>query len=82
MTLKRTLIESIAIYANRRMALMLVLGFASGMPLALCSTTLTAWMVTEGIDIRTIGLYSLVGLPQDLRNRNMPSQPCAPTHGP
>ena len=67
MTLKRTLIESIAIYANRRMALMLVLGFASGMPLALCSTTLTAWMVTEGIDIRTIGLYSLVGLPYALK---------------
>jgi len=42
---------------------MLVLGFASGMPLALTGSTLTAWMVTEGVDIKTIGLYSLVGLP-------------------
>jgi len=45
------------------MLLMLVLGFASGMPLALTGSTLTAWMVTEGVDIKTIGLYSLVGLP-------------------
>ncbi|MEI8173188.1 MAG: MFS transporter [Deltaproteobacteria bacterium] len=42
---------------------MMVLGFASGMPLALTGSTLTAWMVTEGVDIKTIGLYSLVGLP-------------------
>ena len=45
------------------MLLMLVLGFASGMPLALTGSTLTAWLVTEGVDIQTIGLYSLVGLP-------------------
>ncbi|HPN09946.1 MAG TPA: MFS transporter, partial [Syntrophales bacterium] len=43
--------------------LMLVLGFASGMPLALTSSTLAAWMVTEGVDIKTIGIFSLVGLP-------------------
>ena len=42
---------------------MLVLGFASGMPLALTSSTLAAWMVTEGVDIKTIGIFSLVGLP-------------------
>ncbi|HYA15479.1 MAG TPA: MFS transporter, partial [Syntrophales bacterium] len=42
---------------------MLVLGFASGMPLALTGGTLSAWMVSEGVDIKTIGLFSLVGLP-------------------
>jgi PAT family beta-lactamase induction signal transducer AmpG len=51
------------IYFSGKMFLMLVLGFASGMPLALTGSTLTAWMVTEGVDIKTIGLYSLVGLP-------------------
>ncbi|MCX5843861.1 MAG: MFS transporter, partial [Deltaproteobacteria bacterium] len=45
------------------MPLMFVLGFASGMPLALTGSTLSAWMVKEGIDIKTIGLFSLVGLP-------------------
>jgi len=51
------------IYLNGKMLLMLVLGFASGMPLALTGSTLSAWLVTEGVDIQTIGLYSLVGLP-------------------
>lgn len=51
------------IYLSPRMLLMLVLGFASGMPLALSGGTLTAWMVAEGIDIRTIGVFSLTGLP-------------------
>jgi len=51
------------VYLSGKMFLMLVLGFASGMPLAMTGSTLTAWMVTEGVDIKTIGLYSLVGLP-------------------
>jgi len=51
------------IYCSGKMLLMLVLGFASGMPLALTGSTLSAWMVAEGVDIKTIGLYSLVGLP-------------------
>src|SRR5512136_1603716 len=55
------------IYFSGKMVLMLVLGFASGMPLALTGSTLSAWLVTEGIDIQTIGLYSLVGLPYALK---------------
>jgi MFS transporter, PAT family, beta-lactamase induction signal transducer AmpG len=51
------------IYLSKKMMLMLVLGFSSGMPLALTSSTLSAWMVSEGVDIITIGLFSLVGLP-------------------
>jgi MFS transporter, PAT family, beta-lactamase induction signal transducer AmpG len=51
------------IYLSKKMLLMLVLGFASGMPLALTSSTLSAWLVTEGVDIKTIGIFSLVGLP-------------------
>ena len=51
------------IYGSKRMILMLVLGFSSGMPLALTGSTLSAWMVAEGVDIRTIGIFALVGLP-------------------
>ena len=51
------------IYLRGKMPLMLVLGFASGLPLALTGSTLSAWMVKEGVDIKTIGLFSLVGLP-------------------
>jgi len=55
------------IYLSKKMLIMLVLGFSSGMPLALTGSTLSAWMVTEGVDIKTIGLFSLVGLPYALK---------------
>lgn len=50
-----------------RVAAVLVLGFASGLPLALSSGTLQAWMTVAGVDIRTIGLFSLVGLPYTVK---------------
>lgn len=61
--IRNTLVRVRDVYFSGKMLLMLVLGFASGMPLALTGSTLSAWMVTEGVDIKTIGLFSLVGLP-------------------
>jgi MFS transporter, PAT family, beta-lactamase induction signal transducer AmpG len=55
------------IYFNRKMLLMLMLGFSSGMPFSLTGATLSAWMVTEKVDIRVIGIFSLVGLPYALK---------------
>lgn len=40
---------------------MLALGFASGLPLYLTSSTLAAWMTNEGVSLKTIGVFSLVG---------------------
>ncbi len=40
-----------------------IFGFASGLPLALTGSTLQAWLTTAGIDLKTIGALSLVGLP-------------------
>ncbi len=48
---------------NRRLAVMLFLGFASGLPLALSGALLQAWLSTEGVDIKTIGIFSLVMMP-------------------
>jgi PAT family beta-lactamase induction signal transducer AmpG len=42
---------------------MLLLGFASGLPLALSSGTLQAWLTVEGLDLKTIGFFALAGLP-------------------
>jgi PAT family beta-lactamase induction signal transducer AmpG len=42
---------------------MVPLGLASGVPLALTGATLQAWLTVEGVDLRTIGLLTLVGLP-------------------
>lgn len=42
---------------------MLLLGFASGLPLALSAGTLQAWLTVEELDLSTIGFFALVGLP-------------------
>ncbi len=49
--------------AWNRMGVMALVGFASGLPLALSGGTLQAWLTDEGVDIVTIGMFSLVGLP-------------------
>ncbi|HHR6079736.1 TPA: muropeptide MFS transporter AmpG [Providencia alcalifaciens] len=40
---------------------LILLGFVSGLPLALTAGTLQAWLTVEKIDIKTIGFFSLVG---------------------
>jgi PAT family beta-lactamase induction signal transducer AmpG len=49
------------------MSIMLLLGFSSGLPLFLTSTTLQAWMTKEGVNLTSIGLFSLVALPYSLK---------------
>ena len=51
------------VFRSRRLAVILLLGFSSGLPLALTGGTLQAWMTVEGVDLSTIGVFTLVGLP-------------------
>jgi PAT family beta-lactamase induction signal transducer AmpG len=46
-----------------RLVVVTVLGFASGLPLALTGQAMQAWLSVSGVDIATIGFLSLVGLP-------------------
>jgi PAT family beta-lactamase induction signal transducer AmpG len=55
------------VFQSRKMAALLFLGFASGLPLFLTSKTLQAWMSIEGVNLGAIGLFSLVGLPYSLK---------------
>jgi PAT family beta-lactamase induction signal transducer AmpG len=55
------------ILANRRIGIMLPLGFASGLPLALTAGTLQAWLTVVGVDLKTIGIFTLVGLPYTIK---------------
>jgi MFS transporter, PAT family, beta-lactamase induction signal transducer AmpG len=55
------------VFQSRKMAALLLLGFASGLPLFLTSRTLQAWMTVEGVDLGAIGLFSLVALPYSLK---------------
>lgn len=52
---------------HRRMAVALVMGFSCGLPLLLTLSVLQAWMKESGVNLTTIGLMSLVGLPYTLK---------------
>lgn len=49
------------------MLAILLMGISSGLPLALTGGTLQAWMKSEGVDLKTIGLFAAVGLPYTLK---------------
>lgn len=49
------------LFTQRNSLILLLLGFASGLPLALIGGTLQAWMTVENVDLKTIGIFSLVG---------------------
>jgi PAT family beta-lactamase induction signal transducer AmpG len=51
----------------RRLVILVLLGFASGLPLYLTGSTLKAWMTDEGLSLATIGLFSFVTLPYSLK---------------
>ena len=51
------------VFRSRSIAVITFLGFSSGLPLALTGGTLQAWMTVAGVDIRIIGMFSLVGIP-------------------
>jgi PAT family beta-lactamase induction signal transducer AmpG len=57
----------LTIFTSRHMAVMVLLGFASGLPLPLTSGTLQAWLTIAGTDLRTIGIFSLVGIPYTIK---------------
>lgn len=50
-------------YFQTNIVLCLIFGITSGLPLAAAGGTLQAWMKNLGVDIATIGLFALVGLP-------------------
>ncbi len=57
----------LAVFRSPRLFWVLLLGFSSGIPLALTGTTLQAWMATDKIDLTVIGVFSLVGLPYTVK---------------
>lgn len=48
---------------NRALLICITLGFSSGLPLFILLNLLTAWLKTEGVDLKAIGLFALVGFP-------------------
>src|SRR3974390_488992 len=55
--------HSFTAYTDRRVLQVLALGFASGLPLLLTYSTLSAWLATVGVKRAAIGAFALVGTP-------------------
>lgn len=50
-------------YFSREMLICVSLGFSSGLPLFILYNLLSAWLKSEGVDLKAIGLFALVGFP-------------------
>lgn len=48
---------------SRRMLICVLTGFSSGMPLFVLQQLVPAWLRAEGVDLATIGLFSIVAFP-------------------
>ncbi|CAM5182722.1 PAT family beta-lactamase induction signal transducer AmpG OS=Castellaniella defragrans OX=75697 GN=HNR28_002732 PE=4 SV=1 [Castellaniella defragrans] len=59
--------EGWRVYRGRRVAPLLMLGFASGLPLALTSGTLQAWATVEKVSLQNIGFLTLAGTAYTLK---------------
>jgi MFS transporter, PAT family, beta-lactamase induction signal transducer AmpG len=55
------------IFRDRKVATLVALGFASGLPLFLTRSTLQAWMTDEGVSLTAIALFAWVGFPYSLK---------------
>jgi PAT family beta-lactamase induction signal transducer AmpG len=55
--------HAVAAYTEPRVLQVLALGFASGLPLLLTYSTLSAWLATDGVRRAAIGTFALVGTP-------------------
>ena len=59
--------ETLAVYLQPRVLIVLFLGFSCGLPLALSGSTLLVWMRESGVNLATIGLFALVGTPYTIK---------------
>ena len=48
---------------NRRMLICVFTGFSSGLPLFILISLVPAWLRSEGVDLKAIGLFALIQLP-------------------
>jgi PAT family beta-lactamase induction signal transducer AmpG len=60
-------VDALAVYLKPRVLIVMFLGFSAGLPLALSGSTLQVWSTESGVDLRTIGLFTLVGTPYTIK---------------
>src|SRR5713101_5449538 len=60
-------LASLAVYRQPSLIAILLMGFSSGLPLALTASTLSFWLAEIGVSLTTIGFFSLVGISYNLK---------------
>ena len=60
-------IWGLPLYLQPRLLIVFVMGFASGLPLALSSATLFFWLAEAGVTLAAIGLFALAGAPYNFK---------------
>jgi MFS transporter, PAT family, beta-lactamase induction signal transducer AmpG len=64
---KPSFLSALTVYLRPGVLVVMLLGFSAGLPLALSGETLRVWMYERGVDLGTIGLLALAGLPYTLK---------------
>ncbi|HWA64026.1 MAG TPA: MFS transporter, partial [Caulobacteraceae bacterium] len=64
---QRGLLGALGVFFERRIAVMLGLGFAAGLPNFLIFDTLSAWLRAAGLSLAVISLFSLATLPYSFK---------------
>src|SRR3954453_14334119 len=64
---KNTWAVPLAVYLRPRVLIVMLLGFSSGLPLALSGSTLQVWATEGGVNLRTIRLFAIIGPPYTIK---------------
>ena len=59
--------DTLGVYLRPRVLIVMFLGFSSGLPLALSGSTLQVWATESGVNLRTIGLFAIIGTPYTIK---------------
>jgi PAT family beta-lactamase induction signal transducer AmpG len=59
--------ETLSIYSERRLIIIFLMGFASGLPFLLSGATLSIWLTETGVSLTTIGFFALAGTPYNVK---------------
>jgi PAT family beta-lactamase induction signal transducer AmpG len=60
-------LNTVSVYLEKRLIIIFLMGFASGLPLLLSGATLSIWLTEAGVSLTTIGLFTLVGTPYTVK---------------
>ncbi|MGH3827070.1 MAG: AmpG family muropeptide MFS transporter [Pseudonocardiaceae bacterium] len=60
-------LTALAVYREPRLRIIFLMGFASGLPLALTGATLAIWLTELRMSLTSIGLFAMLGVPYNVK---------------